>query len=180
VLAGKGLYALALLRLVAFDFLLFNPLWSGERVGETPFFNALLLLYGVPIFWVWQAARHMQRAKAAAPASFAYGLVLLLVFVLLSLNVRQLFGGALLVVDTITTAEIYTYSAVWLGFGIALLFLGTLRKDKSLRAASLVVMVLTIGKVFLLDAAALEPVAFRLTWQCQDQQKRKNRLYLIE
>ena len=55
-----------------------------------------------------------------------------------------------------TNAEVYTYSVVWLLLGIALLLGGIFRQDKMLRYASLGVMLLTVGKVFLYDAAELE------------------------
>ena len=47
---------------------------------------------------------------------------------------------------------------IWviLVFGIGLLILGTLRKDKMIRIASLLLMILTVGKVFLYDASELE------------------------
>src|SRR5690606_24275765 len=69
---------------------------------------------------------------------------------------RQLFQGAYLNGYETGNAEIYAYSLVWLLFGLALLFLGTLRRDKMIRVASLVTMILVVGKVFLYDAAELE------------------------
>jgi uncharacterized membrane protein len=39
--------------------------------------------------------------------------------------------------------------------GIGLLFFGTLKKDKTLRIASLAFIVMSIGKVFLYDASEL-------------------------
>jgi uncharacterized membrane protein len=44
---------------------------------------------------------------------------------------------------------------VWLLLGIGLLVSGTLKHDKTFRIASLVVMIFTVGKVFLYDASAL-------------------------
>jgi uncharacterized membrane protein len=55
----------------------------------------------------------------------------------------------------LTDAELWTYSVVWLLFGILLLFFGTLRGSQMLRFASLAVMLATITKVFLVDAASL-------------------------
>jgi uncharacterized membrane protein len=72
-----------------------------------------------------------------------------------SLNVRQFFQGGYLDSNIASNAEIYTYSVAWLLLGIGLLITGTLQHDKTLRIASLIVMILTVGKVFLYDAAAL-------------------------
>ena len=75
---------------------------------------------------------------------------------LISLNVCHIFHGEYLNTGMITNAEVYTYSVVWLLLGIALLFGRIFRQDKMLRYASLGVMLLTVGKVFLYDAAELE------------------------
>ena len=51
--------------------------------------------------------------------------------------------------------EQYTFSAVWLAFGVALLIVGLLIGSKPARLASAAVVLLTIGKVFLIDMAGL-------------------------
>jgi uncharacterized membrane protein len=81
--------------------------------------------------------------------------MLLFSFAFLSLNVRQIFHGAYLNGYETSNVEIYTYSAVWLLFAIAVLWLGIFRKNMTIRIASLVIMVLVIGKVFLYDASEL-------------------------
>jgi uncharacterized membrane protein len=52
-------------------------------------------------------------------------------------------------------AENYAYSAVWLVYGVALLIAGILRGGRALRYASMAVIMLTVSKVFLFDAAGL-------------------------
>jgi uncharacterized membrane protein len=54
-----------------------------------------------------------------------------------------------------TDPEQYTLSAVWLGFGVALLIVGLLLDSKPARLASAAVVVLTIAKVFLVDMSDL-------------------------
>ena len=155
-LSGLVLCGVAVFRIGYFDFIAYNPLWSSQTVGELPILNALLLTYGLPILWTWKATQELPHAGKAQWNKYGYGFVLLLAFTLLSLNVRQLFHGTYLNGHETTNAEIYTYSVVWLLFGIALLFFGTLKKDKMVRVASLVIMILTVGKVFLYDASELE------------------------
>ena len=75
---------------------------------------------------------------------------------LVSLNVRFFFQGPVLVSDAMSDAETYTYSVAWLLLGVGLLALGFLRQNPLFRYASLGVMILTISKVFLYDAAELE------------------------
>ena len=57
-----------------------------------------------------------------------------------------------------TDAEQYTYSAVWLTFGVALLIAGFLLRSQPARMASAAVVTLTIAKVFLVDMAGLEGI----------------------
>ena len=155
-LSGLVLCSVAVFRIVYFDFMAYNPLWSLQTVGDYPLINALILTYGLPIIWTWKATKELPHAGKPEWNAYGYGFVLLLAFALLSLNVRQLFHGTYLNGHATTNAEIYTYSVVWLLFGIALLFFGTIKKDKMVRVASLVIMILTVGKVFLYDASELE------------------------
>jgi uncharacterized membrane protein len=52
-------------------------------------------------------------------------------------------------------AEQYTYSAVWLMFGVALLAAGIALRSLPLRIASAAVVVLTVLKVFIIDMSDL-------------------------
>jgi uncharacterized membrane protein len=155
-LSGLVLCGVAVFRIGYFDFVSYNPLWRVQTVGEFPIFNALLLTYGLPILWTWRATLELPHFGKPKWSKYGYGFILLLSFVLLSMNVRQIFQGTYLIGYETSNAEIYTYSVAWLLFGIALLFFGTLRKDKMIRVASLIIMILTVGKVFLYDASELE------------------------
>lgn len=66
-----------------------------------------------------------------------------------------MFHGEYLNKYEISNFEIYSYSIIWLIFGIILLLFGALQQNQSIRIASLVVMILTVGKVFLYDASEL-------------------------
>ncbi|MCH8207617.1 MAG: DUF2339 domain-containing protein [Nitrospinae bacterium] len=83
-------------------------------------------------------------------------MALVLIFALITFNVRHNFHGMHLDTGVTTSAEIYTYSAAWLIFGIALLFVGIVKEDKMLRFPSLALMIITVGKVFLYEASELE------------------------
>jgi uncharacterized membrane protein len=52
-------------------------------------------------------------------------------------------------------AEQYTYSVVWLAFGIVLLFVGVALRSQPVRLASAAVVLLTVGKVFIVDMGDL-------------------------
>ena len=84
-------------------------------------------------------------------------------FVYVSLEVRHLFDpgferrglGA-------EGLELYTYSIVWLLFGVALLALGFLRDVPALRHAGMALVCVVVAKVFLIDMAGLQGPAARL------------------
>ena len=127
VLGGLVLSGIALFRIGYFDLILYNPLWSAQNVGELPILNGLLLPYGFPIFWIWTGMKELSQLRKTEWNKYGYGFMLFLAFVFLSLNVRQFFHGSRLDMIATGSAEIYTYSVVWLFFGVGLLFLGTLR-----------------------------------------------------
>jgi uncharacterized membrane protein len=83
------------------------------------------------------------------------GLALALGFAYVTLMVRHGFHGTRLGSLSIRDAENWTYSAVWLAFGIALLLAGIWRRSATVRAASGLVIAAVVCKVFLLDMAAL-------------------------
>jgi len=155
-LSGLVLCAVAMFRIVYFDCVVYNPLWASQQVGDLPLLNALLITYCLPILWTWKAAKELAYAGKPEWSKYGYSFVLFLAFTFLSLNVRHIFQGAHINGSETTSAEIYTYSVVWLLFGIALLFFGTLKKDKMVRVASLAVMILSVRKAFLYDSSELE------------------------
>jgi Predicted membrane protein (DUF2339) len=154
--SGLMLCGIALFRIAYFDLIAYNPLWAIQDVGDLPIANALLLTYGLPIVWTWKAVKELPHLGWAKLSIYGFGTALLLSFTLVSLTIRQLFHGAHLGSGETEHIEIYTYSLVWLLFSLALLFVGTVRRERMLRVASLLFMLLTAGKVFLYDASALE------------------------
>ncbi len=154
--SGYALVAVAVFRILFFDFFFHNPLWTHENVGQSLIFNALLLTYGLPIIWTWLTNLEFIRLNKSDWSEFCYGFMLLLAFILVSMNVRHYFQGPFLNSFKVGNAEIYAYSLAWLIFGMILLMLGTAQKDKMIRVASLVIMILTVGKVFVYDAKELQ------------------------
>ena len=148
--------ALGALRLGFFDILVSSPLVAAHDVGSWPVLNALLLPYGMPIAWLALSGIALARRNLSQFVPYVHAAALLLLFALVSLNVRQIFQGPVLNASgPIGDNEVYAYSIAWLLLGIGLLVAGTVRKDKVIRFASLAVMVLTVGKVFLYDASEL-------------------------
>ncbi len=153
--AGSFLFAMAMFRVFYFDLFISNPLWSrSQDVGATPLLNYLWLPYALPVAWLWLEEKPQLR-MATLPRSLTGGLSLTLLFIFVTLQVRQFYHGRFLMEGATENAEVYTYSAVWLLLGAGLLFLGTLKQNKALRIASLGVMIVTVGKVFLYDVDEL-------------------------
>ncbi len=140
------------------QFVTANPVFTGERVGSGHVFNALLPGYLLPaIMAAWVAAA----ARAVRPRWYVLmmaALSLALAFAYVTLVVRHAFWGPRLDRLHILDAENWTYSAVWLVFGILLLGAGVLVRSTMVRAASGLVIALVVCKVFLFDMAALTGV----------------------
>ena len=131
-----------------------NPMVTGEAVGG-PFLNLILLGYALPsllaatLALVARGARPQPYSAAAAIAA------VVLAVVYLSLETRRLFHGSVLTAGPTTDAEQYTYSAVWLAFGVVLLAVGVWLRSQPVRFASAAVVIVTVLKVFLVDLSRL-------------------------
>jgi uncharacterized membrane protein len=75
-----------------------------------------------------------------------------------TLEIRRLYHGPVLVDGITTDLEQYTYSIAWLVFGVVLLGIGVVANSQRARLASAVVIALTILKAFLIDMSALTGV----------------------
>ena len=85
----------------------------------------------------------------------AAAVALALALAYLTLQVRSFHHGPILTEGSTSDAEQYTYSAVWLVFGVALLAAGIWYRSLPLRAASAAVVLLTVLKVFVVDMGGL-------------------------
>jgi uncharacterized membrane protein len=155
----KVLLALAALNVVFVHLLAQNPLATGERVGVLLVVNLLFLAYAAPAALAFVfALRFREREAWQQPLSgqnSAWIACLVLVFVWVSLETRRFFQGSVLSGGVASDAEIYAYSVVWLGYAGALLALAIHQGSQALRWASLLVLALTVAKVFLSDMSAL-------------------------
>ena len=154
--SGIGLCAVAIFRIIYFDLFIYNPLWSFQKINDWFIFNSLLFPYGLPLLWGSLVGKELSILNMQKWNRRICAIALLLLFTLVSLNIRYFFHNEYLNVGVTTNAEIYAYSVAWLLLGVSLLLVGVLWKDKMLRHASLGMMLLTISKVFLYDAAELE------------------------
>ena len=131
-----------------------NPFFTGEPVGGR-FVNLILLGYGLPAVLAGVLAVITRGNRPYWYSATAAATALALALAYLSLEICTLFHGPILTEGVTSDAEQYSYSAVWLLFGVALLAAGILLRSLPLRAASAAVVVLTVLKVFLIDMSDL-------------------------
>lgn len=132
-----------------------NPLVTGDPVGDLFLVNLVTLAYGVPAAIAAAFAFIAQRRGAPRLARWTGAAALGLAWLWLTFTVRHAFHGSRLDVGPDTDGELYAYSVAWLAFGAALLAAGLLRGSLVLRYASLLVILVSVAKVFLVDMAAL-------------------------
>jgi uncharacterized membrane protein len=131
-----------------------NPMFTGRPVGGV-FFNLILLGYGIPALLAAILALIARNSRPLAYRAIAATTAVGLALMYLGLEVRTLFHGEVLTRGATTDAEQYTYSAVWLVFGVLLLIAGFRLHSQPARLASAAVVALTIAKVFLVDMSDL-------------------------
>jgi uncharacterized membrane protein len=130
-----------------------NPRITDEPVGG-PFLNLILLGYGLPAVLAVTLALVARGGRGMAYRMVAAGAAVLLSLYYLTLEVMRLYHGEVLT-GAVSDAESYTFSAVWLAFGVALLFIALLLDSKPTRLASVAVVTIATAKVFIIDLAAL-------------------------
>jgi uncharacterized membrane protein len=151
---------------IVFGLLLFqNPLLTGASI-EGSFFNLLLLGYALPASLAAALGLMTRETRPQGYRTVAAVTAVVLALMYLSLMVTRTFRGPLLLDGDFTNAEGYTYSAVWLAFGVVLLLIGLFLRSQPVRLCSAAVVLLTIGKVFLLDLAGLTGVWRALSLIC--------------
>jgi len=135
-----------------------NP-WLVEcGVGNTPIFNALWLIYGIP--WLLLALIS-RRLPLFVPSIISVGLRVIAIFAELLFAVglvRQVYHGSVFLNADMVLSERTWISAVMGLYGALLLWIGIANRSKTCRLSSLAILLLTALKVFLGDLGSLEGV----------------------
>lgn len=159
-MASTGLAVLGLGSMLVLLLFAANPLFTGEMLSGNSLFNTLIVGYLIPAalcgayYYTTKKpddtdALGIWLTRGAATACLVF------IFVFASLELRAIYHWPILSLGITSDAEQYAYSALWLVLGILLLGLGTRFNTKALRLASLVVIGLTVSKVFLFDMSNL-------------------------
>lgn len=155
---GRVIFGFGLTTLILGNVVVLNPLWFREAVGSIPVFNGLWVVYGPLILILALLAHKARQIKLLPQAKLAGFLAVGLSFMLLSMLVRHGFSGDgyVLIRSNLESAERYAYSLAWVLFGGGLLIAGVFTRLDTLRYGSLAVLLLAVGKVFLIDTANLD------------------------
>ncbi|MEM9402210.1 MAG: DUF2339 domain-containing protein [Pseudomonadota bacterium] len=138
---------------VLFLNLLGGTSWLSDAVSSTPVFNLLLVAFGTPVL----LGMLVSRFHRSSLQSWALGFSVVAGFVFVSLQIRHLWSGSAdLYVPTMTSGELYTYSAVWLLLAVAAMLAGLWRYGTTVYRCGLVLLAVVIGKLFLIDMSDLE------------------------
>ena len=155
--AWRASGALALATVLLVQVFIANPIAEKADVGRLPIANGLLLAYAVPAAMVALARRWIDIEPDRNVALVVEAAASILAFVYVSLEVRHLFDpGFERAGFGADGLELYTYSIVWLLFGVALLAVGFLRGAAALRHAGMALVCVVVAKVFLIDMAGLQ------------------------
>lgn len=138
--------------------LMLNPIARGAAdVGELPILNGLLIAYAAPAALAGLARRWVDVENSEAARLLTGLTASVLAFVYVSIEVRHFYDPTFESgLNNIKDLELYTYSFVWLLFGVALLAIGFWREAGALRHAGMALVCIVVAKVFLIDMAGLQ------------------------
>jgi len=142
-----------------------NPFLVNQQVGGYVF-NIVLLGYALPAVLAAALGLITRETRPQWYRTVAAVTAVGLALMYLSLEVRVFFSPDGTTTGGMSEAEGYTYSAVWLAFGVVLLVVGIYLRSQPVRLCSAAVVLLTIGKVFVLDLAGLTGVWRALSLIC--------------
>jgi len=135
-------------------FFLENPtIWPIQIEGQ--FINELLLCYALPSVLALLLSYAAAGQRRPGYVNTIAGGALVLAIAYMSFEIRRLYQGTNLSHGGTNDAEQYTYSVVWLAFGVLLLIAGLVMPSQRARLASAVMITLTVLKVFVIDMSAL-------------------------
>lgn len=150
-----GIVAYAIIETIGVDLFMYFP-ERYTNLGNTRFFNLLIFAFALPAIYMLYVRKHISGFALRSLERVVLLCGVLFLFMFVTFEVSHFFHVPIIYSRDRGFNEILTYSGVWLLFGLLVLIWGTLNKDKLLRIVSLLVIGLTVFKVFLYDMAALE------------------------
>ncbi len=151
-IVSRLLFVLAAANHLVFSLFVYNPLFSRQDVSESFLFNILLLAYGLPIIPMIIAGV-IKVVKRQTELALITGLS---IFFFVSIEIRHFFTPELYIGFGAQSAEIYTYSFVWLLIAVAAILIGSRQQLKTCYQAGMVTILVVVAKIFFIDMAELE------------------------
>jgi len=137
--------------------LLTNPWWGiDDRVEADIGLASLLLAYGLPVIGLGLYRVALVRSGSPLQSGWIHAGLLIGTIQLNLLLIRYAYQGPYMGHAGIGQAETWTYSVFGIGFAGVLLALGVIRQQAAARYASLAMLLIVTGKVFLFDLAGLD------------------------
>lgn len=128
-----------------------NPLWNSYGVGATPILNLIIVAYGLPAVLLGLGAAELSRQGRARSAAAICATAVSLLIVTILMETRQAFHGDRLDLGGIEQIESYCYSFALLIVSLGLLMAGFRSSVLMLRHLGFGLLVLTLGKAFMID-----------------------------
>ena len=142
-----------------------NPFFTGESTGNWPLINLLFIGYLLPGLAYAGLALYARDKRPLPYVTLLAISAAALGFAWVTLSVRRFWQGEFIAEwKGFLQAETYSYSVAWLMIGVGLLVLGSRLNARSLRIASAVLVMLSVGKAFLIDMSNLEGVLRALSF----------------
>ncbi|MCB1510563.1 MAG: DUF2339 domain-containing protein [Hyphomicrobiaceae bacterium] len=144
-----------------------NPAFTNEAIGGHGLASTLLPAYLLPGLVALYIARHAQPFHTELYIRAVAVGALVLLFAYVTLEVRHAFHGEHIgLFKNVRPAETWAYTAAWLALAIGYLAYGLIRGSVPARAASGVLLALTILKVGLIDLAGVTGIWRALSFLC--------------
>lgn len=147
---------LGLVQLVFGSLGFFNPFFSpAGNVGSWYILDWSFVAYVIPALLCLGFGR---LAKPEHEDMARNGMICagLLIFFYINVQIRHFFIGGDIRFGDISKAEFYTYSLVWLITACGLMWVGIWKQSRFLRQGALLLLLVTVIKVFIFDMAALD------------------------
>jgi len=156
---GVAFFAVSSFKIVIVDILAASPLFNDHSVGSWYIVNWLLYVYGVPalllaLFKPVLEGFDDESAKSGAPFK---ALSLLVLFVLVSTEVRQFFHGEFLDKGDFSIVETATYDHAWMFLSAVFLLAWGWRKDPVLLWGGRAMYTLALLKLVLVEVLFCNP-----------------------
>lgn len=138
-----------------FTLLWHNPLWNAQAVGQVWLANLALAAYAVAV-----AALAVLKPLGNSAWRRAADIAIMALLPVLAITLlRHAFSGPILTAVPMGQGEDLLRSLAGIVLAIGYLLWGARAEDRTWRIGSLVLMILAVGKVFIVDAAVLDGLA---------------------